>query len=63
MAGSNTAFDEFIASEVKKYKGIYVPVKAGMLRRALIRQAPCSSLPCTASAWSVKAPNSTAKNR
>ena len=44
MAGSNTAFDEFIASEVKKYKGIYVPVKAGMLRRALIRQAPCSSL-------------------
>ena len=44
MAGSNTAFEEFIASEVKKYKGIYVPVKAGMLRRALIRQAPCSSL-------------------
>ena len=44
MAGSNTAFDEFIASEVKKYKGVYVPVKAGILRRALIRQAPCSSL-------------------
>ena len=44
MAGSNTAFDEFIASEVKKYKGVYVPVKAGILRRALIRWAPCASL-------------------
>ena len=44
MAGSNTAFDEFIASEVKKYKGVYVPVKAGILQRALIRRAPCASL-------------------
>ncbi|MBQ9924277.1 MAG: ParB N-terminal domain-containing protein, partial [Clostridia bacterium] len=44
MAGSNTAFDEFIASEVKKYKGVYVPVKAGILQRALIRWAPCASL-------------------
>ena len=44
MAGSNTAFDEFIASEVKKYKGVYVPVKAGILQRALIRWTPCASL-------------------
>ena len=43
MAGT-TAFDEFIASEVKKYKGVYVPVKAGILRRALIRWAPVSKL-------------------
>ena len=43
MAG-DTAFDEFIADEVKRYKGVYVPVKAGMLRRALIRWAPCASL-------------------
>ena len=44
MAGSNTAFDEFIASEVKKYKGVYVPVKAGILQRALICWALCASL-------------------
>ena len=44
MAGTGTAFDEFVAEEVKKYKGIYVPVKAGVLRRALIRWAPLSKL-------------------
>ena len=44
MAGTGTAFDEFIAEEVKKYKGLYVPVKAGILRRALIRWAPLGKL-------------------
>ena len=44
MAGGNTAFDQFIADEVKKYKGVYAPVKAGILRRALIRWAPCDRL-------------------
>lgn len=44
MAGSNTAFEEFIAGEVKKYKGIYVPVKAGILRRALIRRTSLTKL-------------------
>ena len=44
MAGSGTAFDEFIADEVKQYKGVYVPVKAGILRRALIRWAPLAKL-------------------
>ena len=44
MAGTGTAFDEFIAEEVKRYKGIYVPVKAGILRRALIRWAPLGKL-------------------
>lgn len=41
---NNTKFDTFIADEVKKVKGIYVPVKAGILRRALIRWAPCRKL-------------------
>ena len=41
MAG---AFDEFIAEEVKGYKGICVPVKAGILRRAIIRWAPLGKL-------------------
>ena len=44
MAGTGTSFDEFIAEEVKKYKGIYVPVKAGILRRAIIRKARLSRL-------------------
>ena len=44
MTGTGTPFDEFIASEVRKYKGVYVPVKAGILRRALIRWAPVSKL-------------------
>ena len=44
MAGTNTAFEEFIAEEIKQYKGVYVPVKAGLLRRALIRWAPCDKL-------------------
>ena len=43
MAG-NTKFDAFIAEEIKKIKGVYVPVKAGILRRALIRWAPCKKL-------------------
>ena len=44
MAGTDTAFAEFVAEEIKKYKGVYVPVKAGILRRALIRWAPCDKL-------------------
>ena len=43
MAG-NTKFDAFIAEEIKKIKGVYVPVKAGILRRALIRWALCKKL-------------------
>ena len=44
MAGTNTAFDEFLADEVRRYKGIYMPVKAGILRRAVIRKARLSRL-------------------
>ncbi len=44
MAGNNTAFEAYIAEEIRKHKGVYVPVKAGLLRRALIRWAPCASL-------------------
>ena len=40
----NTKFDEFIAEEVRAIKGVYVPVKAGLLRRALIRQTRCAKL-------------------
>ena len=37
-------FKSFIASEVKKYKGIYVPVRSGFLRRALVKNLPCRKL-------------------
>ena len=30
---------DYIQEEVKKIQGIYIPVKAGLLRRALIRRA------------------------
>ena len=43
MAG-NTQFEEFIAEEIKTLKGVYVPVKAGILRRALIRETRCDKL-------------------
>ena len=38
MAGKGTNFDEFIASEIKKYRGVSIPVKSGLLRRALMRK-------------------------
>ncbi len=39
MAGSNTEFTDFIAKEVKKYEGVYVPVKASIVERATVRNA------------------------
>ena len=68
MAG-NTAFEEFIAEEIKQYKGVYVPVKAGLLRRALIRWAPCDKLhpnpddEFCSSAWNGSIPSDTATRR
>jgi len=44
MSGKNTQFDEFIAGEVRKYKGIYVPVKSSVLRRIFIKKAACAKL-------------------
>ena len=35
----STEYESFLADEVNKVKGIYYPVKAGLLRRALIRKA------------------------
>ena len=32
------SFDEYLAEEIAKYKGVAVPVKSGLLRRALVRQ-------------------------
>ena len=37
-------FQVFLDKEVNKVKGIYYPVKAGFLRRVLIRKALCRKL-------------------
>ncbi|SEK48700.1 ParB-like nuclease domain-containing protein [Butyrivibrio sp. ob235] len=44
MAETNYQFKEFIKSEMKKYKGVYFPIKAGRWERLLITELPCSSL-------------------
>lgn len=44
MNTANTRFQEFLAREVKKYKGIYVPVKAGLMKRACCRKISCKKL-------------------
>ena len=44
MAGHNTQFETFLENEVKKYGGVAVPVRAGLLRRALIRNVALKKL-------------------
>ncbi len=44
MAGSKSEFDRFLAQEADKSKGVYFPVKAGLLRRLIVREAPLKSL-------------------
>ncbi|MBQ9325591.1 MAG: ParB N-terminal domain-containing protein [Clostridia bacterium] len=44
MSEEQLSFNDFLQKEVEKYRGIYVPVKAGLLRRAAIRFAPCKRL-------------------
>ena len=44
MAAGKSQFDEFLAQEVKESKGLYFPVKTGLLVRMMTKKAPCSSL-------------------
>ncbi len=44
MLNSNTEFQEFVKSEIKKYKGVYVPVKASKLERRLVKKLSCKKL-------------------
>ena len=39
MAMTGSEFKSYIASEVKKYEGVYVPLKASLLERAVKRSA------------------------
>ena len=44
MREESSEFNDFLREEVNKYKGIYVPVKAGLLQRALVRHVSCKRL-------------------
>ena len=44
MAESKSLFDEFLAQEVQDAKGLYFPVKTGILRRLLTREAWCEDM-------------------
>ena len=44
MAQSSKEFVEFIAEEVKKYEGVYVPLKASRLERMMKKSAKPSEL-------------------
>ena len=38
MASTNSRLEEYIAEEIRKYRGVMVPVKASVLERSLIRK-------------------------
>ena len=44
MITNKTKFDEYIGEEVRKYKGVYRPLRAGVLRRAFVRKLACKRI-------------------
>ena len=44
MAGVRSALEIFIADQIKKYKGISLPLKAGMLERMVTKTLPVEYL-------------------
>ncbi|MBO5503088.1 MAG: transcriptional regulator, partial [Lachnospiraceae bacterium] len=45
MASNSTReFQEFLDGELKKYKGVVIPVRASLVERAVVRRLPCSKL-------------------
>ena len=44
MAGKDTQFEQMLAEEIRKYKGVCVPVKSSLPRRLLVRKAWLGSL-------------------
>ena len=36
---TNTKLEEYIAEEIRKYQGVMIPVKAGLLERQFTRKA------------------------
>ena len=44
MNASMTSLDEYVKEEVNKYRDIYRPVKAGLLRRLFVRYLACKKI-------------------
>ena len=44
MAENKTGFQEYLKKELENTRGIFVPVKAGFLRRLLVRRIACKKL-------------------
>jgi hypothetical protein len=44
MAGGNIQFQEYLANEVRKVQGVYVPIHAGIIRRLLVRKTSLKRL-------------------
>ena len=43
-AAGKSGFDEYLAQEVQRCRGVYFPVKTELLRRLMIREARCDEL-------------------
>ena len=41
---AKTEFEQFIADEIEKGKGRYIPVKAGPMERLFVKKAACTML-------------------
>ena len=41
---AKTEFDQFIQDEVNMLKGVYMPVKAGLLERLSVKNLPCNRM-------------------
>ena len=44
MTAVKTEFTEFIANDIKKYEGVRLPLKSGLLRRAFVRWTKCTNM-------------------
>ena len=44
MENTKTQFEQYLAGEVSRYKGVAVPVRSGLLRRALVRHLPVKKI-------------------
>ena len=39
-----TQLAEYVANDLEKQKGVYIPVRAGLLERLLVKKAPVTKL-------------------
>lgn len=44
MVGSGTEFEQYLQEEIEKYRGVSVPLRAGLLERALVRRVKTKKL-------------------